>query len=388
MDSVNNRFYEEEKTIDISLLLVEILKRIGFVFLMAIAFSILIGGVAAFRGYRSLENARNKVAEGTDLEVSDEARRQYEEALKTYEQQYASYQAQLDKIKKEIDAKAESEKDSFILSTKPEDYYKVTVIYYVDTHYTINNQLTEQPQNPINSIMQAYRVLILNDAFFTYLKNNVTGKIEIDDIKRLVQLDIDTDSAFLQLSVCGKTRYQASEILKASRKYLENSYDKISATIGDYEIKVVEIFGDSGEGLRGATDGVNEAWEVYLAELSASEEAIKERIGALIRPEEPQPEETVDSKDVSRRNLAKNSVKRAILGGFVGVFLACMYIMIKFIMNDYALSEDEIRRRYNLTILSSTRRFPGEVLGIACLRSYRVMIREATVLKKRRFLRL
>lgn len=355
----NNRNYEEEKTIDMSLLFVEVLRRIGLIILWAVIFAVLIGGGAAFRGYLSLEKARDKVAEGKNYEVSDEAQRQYEEALKTYEQQYANYQAQLDKIKEEISSKAESEKDSFILSTKPEDYYKVTVIYYIDTHYKVNNQSTEQPQNPINSIMQAYRVLILNDAFYTYLKNNVTDEIEIDDIKKLVQLDIDTDSAFLQLSVCGKTSYQASEILKASRTYLENSYDKISSTISDYEIKVVEILGDSGEGLRGATDGVNAAWEVYLAELSASEEAIREKLSALVKPKEPQPEDTVESSDVSMRALAKRSIKQGILGAFVGVFLSYMYIMIKFIMNDSALSEDEIRRRYNLNILSSTKRFPG-----------------------------
>lgn len=355
----NNRNYEEEKTIDMSLLFVEVLRRIGLIILWAVIFAVLIGGGAAFRGYLSLEKARDKVAEGKNYEVSDEAQRQYEEALKTYEQQYANYQAQLDKIKEEISSKAESEKDSFILSTKPEDYYKVTVIYYIDTHYKVNNQSTEQPQNPINSIMQAYRVLILNDAFYTYLKNNVTDEIEIDDIKKLVQLDIDTDSAFLQLSVCGKTSYQASEILKASRTYLENSYDKISSTISDYEIKVVEILGDSGEGLRGATDGVNAAWEVYLAELSASEEAIREKLSALVKPKEPQPEDTVESSDVSMRALAKRSVKQGILGAFVGVFLSYMYIMIKFIMNDSALSEDEIRRRYNLNILSSTKRFSG-----------------------------
>lgn len=358
MDNVNNRIYEEEKTIDIMVLLVEVLRKIGFIFLAAVIFAILIGGVAAFRGYRSLENARNKVAEGTNLEVSTEARRQYEEELKSYEQQYASYQAQLDKIKEEISSKAESEKDSFILSTKPEDYYKETIIYYIDTHYKVNVNGSEQPQNPINSIMQAYRVLILNDAFFTYLSDKMADEIELVDLKKLVQLDIDMDSAFMQLTVCGKTRYQTDEILKITRGYLEESYDKISSTIGEYEIKVVEILGASGEGIRGATDGVNEAWDTYLGELSATEEAIRERISALIRPEEPQPEETIDEAAVSMRALAKNSVKRAILGGFIGVALACMYIAIKFVMNDYALSEDEIRRRFGLTVLSSTKRFP------------------------------
>ena len=353
-----DRIYDEAKTVDMTVLLVEVLRRIGFIILWAIIFAILIGGVSTFRGYRSLENARNKVAEGTNLEVSAEARRQYEEELKSYEQQYASYQAQLDKIKDAINSKAESEKDSFILSTRPEEYYKETIIYYIDAHYTVNSNANDQSQNTVNSIMQAYHVLILNDAFFTYLSSNVSEEIDLDDLKKLVQLDIDVDSALMQLTVCSKTRYQTNEILKVSRAYLEDSYDKISAAIGDYEIKVVEILGASGAGIHGATDSVNEAWDIYLAELSASEEAIRERIAELIRPKEPQPEETVDQNDVSMRALAKNSVKRAILGAFLGVFLSYMYIMIRFIVNDYALSEDEIRRRFGLTVLSSTKRFP------------------------------
>ncbi|MCR5344720.1 MAG: DUF3987 domain-containing protein, partial [Lachnospiraceae bacterium] len=170
----NDRIYEESKTVDMTVLLVEVLRRIRFIVLWAVLFAALMGGIAAVRGYRSMESARNKVVEGTNLEVSAEARRQYEEELKSYEQQYASYQAQLDKIKDAINSKAESEKDSFILSTRPEDYYKETIIYYIDSQYIVNSNANEQSQNTVNSIMQAYHVLILNDAFFTYLSNNVS----------------------------------------------------------------------------------------------------------------------------------------------------------------------------------------------------------------------
>lgn len=353
----NARMYEEERTVDIMLLLVEILRKIGVIFLWAVLFAVILGGFAAYRGYRAIGEAKNRIAEGSNLVVSDEARKQYDEALRLYEQQYESLQTQLDDIMAQISAKEESESDSFILSTRPEDYYKETIIYYVDTHYTVNTNGGEQQQNPINSIMQAYRVLIINDAFFSYLKENLSEEIDIADIKKLVQLDIDMDSAFLQLSVCGKTRKQADEILSLSAAYLEGSFDKISAAIGSYDIKVVETLGNSGEGIRGATEGVDEAWAGYLGELSASEESIKERIGALIRPEEPQPDVVPNEVSMSMRALAKSSIKRAFLGGFIGAFLAIVYIAVRFILRDNALSEDEIIRQFGLVILASAKRF-------------------------------
>jgi hypothetical protein len=348
--------YEEERTVDIMLLLVEILRKIGIIFLWAALFAIIIGGVAAYRGYRAMGEAKNRIAEGSDLVVSDEARKQYDEALRLYEQQYESLNTQLDDIMAQISAKEESESDSFILSTRPEDYYKETVIYYVDTHYTVNTNGGEQQQNPINSIMQAYRVLIINDAFFSYLKENLSEEIDIADIKKLVQLDIDMDSAFLQLFVCGKTRKQADEILSLSAAYVEGSFDKISAAIGPYDIKVVETLGNSGEGIRGATEGVEEAWSVYLGELSASEEAIKERISALIKPEEPQPE-VARKETTSLGALIRGAIKRSLLGGFIGAFLSIAYISVSFIMRDNALSEDELRNRFGLVVLSSAKRF-------------------------------
>ncbi|MBO4214348.1 MAG: hypothetical protein J5876_05130 [Lachnospiraceae bacterium] len=358
MDNTN-RMMEEERTIDMMVLLVEVLKRIGFLFLWALVFAIILGGIAAYKGYRAIEQSKKNAEKGIELVVNEEAKKQYEEALKAYEQQAASYQAQLDDIQAQISSKEESEQDSFILSTRPEDYYKETIIYYIDTHYTINNKATEQPQNPINSIMQAYRVLIINDAFFMNLQKKVPGDLDINDIKKLVQLDIDMDSAFLQLSVCGKTREQADDILKVSREYLENSYDKISAAISEYEIKVVEILGNTGEGIKGATDGVNEDWEIYLGELSASEEALRERISALVKPEPPIADEMPEQEQVSRRALVKSTIKRAILGGFIGALLAAMYIAIRFILNDYALDEEEMRKRYGLNVLASSKRFPG-----------------------------
>lgn len=352
----NARMYEEERTVDIMLLLVEILRKIGIIFLWAALFAIIIGGVAAYRGYLAIGEAKNRIAEGSDLVVSDEARKQYDEALRLYEQQYESLNAQLDDIMAQISAKEESESDSFILSTRPEDYYKETTIYYVDTHYTVNTNGGEQQQNPINSIMQAYRVLIINDAFFSYLKENLSEEIDIADIKKLVQLDIDMDSAFLQLFVCGKTRKQADEILSLSAAYLEGSFDKISTAIGSYDIKVVETLGNSGEGIRGATEGVEEAWSVYLGELSASEEAIKERISALIKPEEPQPE-VARKETTSLGALIRSAIKRSLLGGFIGAFLSIAYISVSFIMRDNALSEDELRNRFGLVVLSSAKRF-------------------------------
>lgn len=76
----NSYRVDEEKTIDLILVLVEVLRRIGAVLFCAVLFAVLLGGATAIRGYITISNVRREVAP-TNLVMNETAQRQYEEAL-------------------------------------------------------------------------------------------------------------------------------------------------------------------------------------------------------------------------------------------------------------------------------------------------------------------
>ncbi|MBQ1871534.1 MAG: hypothetical protein II147_05085 [Lachnospiraceae bacterium] len=362
----SNHTYDEEKTVDIMVLLVEVLRKIKPVLICALVFAVLLGGLSLAKGFRARLHANAILRNGGNLTVSEEAQNEYNAALKAYEKEIGNYENQIAVVKEKIKAKKEKCKDNYFLSTKPEEYYKESIIYYIDTHYTVNATSTVQQINPIASIMKAYSSLMMNDAFYSYLLANVSDLPEdftTKEISRFVQLDTDTDRAFLTLSVCGKTKAQADKIFTLSKKYLEQSFGKISGSIAPFDITVVDMFGIDGDGINGTTVGVDSAWNAYRSEITALEAeitAIEDTMKTLIKPEEPEPEEVAVDGLVSYVALLKSSIKKGILGAFVGMFLACIYIALMFILKDYALSEEELKRRTGLEILASTKRFTGK----------------------------
>ena len=113
-------------------------------------------------------------------------------------------------------------------------------------------------------------------------------------------------------------------------------------------------------GLHGATSRIEEMWRIYrgeIDELVVAKNSVKDSMDLLTEPVEPKGEEI--SVDISYGSLLKSAFKRGILGAFVAIFLGGMYIAIKFIINDYALSEDELKRRTGVDILATTKRFTG-----------------------------
>lgn len=362
----SNHTYDDEKTVDIMMLLVEVLRKIKPVLICAIIFAVLLGGLSLFKGVKGRIHANEVVRDGGNFVVSEEAKAQYNAELKAYEQTVAYYENQINELKDKIKKLEAKREDNYFLSTKPDEYYKESIIYYIDTHYTVNATSTVQQINPIASIMKAYSSVMMNDAFYSYLLANVSDLPEdftTKDISRFVQLDTDTDRAFLTLSVCGKTKAQADNIFKLSRRYLEQSFGKISGSIAPFDITMVDSFGLDGEGVNGTTVGVDGVWNEYKSKMTEFEAGItsnEDAIAAVVKPKEPEPTEVPVDGLVGYVAILKSAIKKGILGAFVGIFLACIYIALMFILKDFALSEEELKRRTGIDILASTKRFTGE----------------------------
>lgn len=355
----NNRTYNDEREVDLLALLVEVLTKIKTVLIFAIIFAVLLGGLSVFKGLRARVAANAQIARGEGTVISEEARLQYESELKAYEDLIDAYKADIKSIEDDIKDAENEAKESYILSTEVADYFKESIIYYIDAHYTFNANAGMQPMNPAGSIIQAYRSLTLNDAFYSRVKTALGEGVELSDVKSLIQLDTDESRGFLQLSVCAKTKADADKLYKLAKDSIESNYNKVNSTIAAHDLKVVETFGITGEGMKGATMGVTAVWDSYNAkinEFNKSIDGIKKSMKSEKKPEEP---EGTEVSRVGLTAIARSAIKKGILGAFVGAFLAAMYIAVMFIIKDNALSEDEIIRRYGLNVLASLKRFSG-----------------------------
>ena len=357
----NNRYaYTDEREVDLLALCVEVFRKIKVLLIWAIIFAVLLCGLTVVKGMRARMAAKAQIARGENVVISEDARVQYESELKVYEDQIDACENAIKLIEDDI-KKAEAEaKESYILRTAPNDYFKESIIYYVDAHYTFNANSAVQPMNPAGSIILAYRTLTLNDAFYTSVKTTLGEGVELSDVKNLIQLDTDEGRGFLQLTVCAKTKADVDKLYKLSKDYIESNYSKVNSTIAAHDLKVVETFGIMGEGIKGATNNVIAVWDSYNAKINEYNNSIDGIRNSMKDLKEPEKPEGTEVSRVSLIVVAKSAIKKGVLGAFVGAFLAAMYFAIMFIIRDNALSEDEIVRRYGLNILASVKRFSGE----------------------------
>lgn len=355
----NNRTYSDEREVDLLALLVEVLSKIKTVLIFAIIFAVLLCGLSVFKGLRARMAVNAQIARGEGTVISEDARLQYESEVKSYEDRIDGYEDDIKSIEADIKDAEDEAKESYILSTEINDYFKESIIYYVDVHYTFNVNPVGQAMNPAGSIIQAYRTLTLNDAFYTRVKTALGEGVELRDVKNLIQLDTDEGRGFLQLTVCAKTKADADKLYKLAKDSVESNYNKVNSTIAAHDLKVVETFGITGEGMKGATNNVIAVWDSYNANINEYNDSIDGIRNSMKDLKEPEKPEGTEVSRVSLTAVAKSAIKKGVLGAFVGAFLVALYLAVMFIIKDNALSEDEIIRRYGLNVLASLKRFSG-----------------------------
>lgn len=377
MDNLNEMKWQNTETeLDLVQLFVELLKSIKAILICAVICALLLGGWKFSDGYRAIKRqqaelaAKESVTETvkTGGELDETAPRQHETNLEIYNAQAAAYQQQLDRATEEIARKEEYRRGSVLLNMNPQDFYQRTAVWYVDTHYQINTGAVMQNPNPLNNIISTYGTLLTSSEFYSYVQEHITEKIDARYIGELLLVKTDSGSALIQVIALGSTEQMANELCDAAKQYLELNYSQISGVVGNYDITLVENSGaggsGDGSGTKEAMDAIIDAQVSYDTQLNALLKTVSDTQLKLSQLAEPGGVNSSANPDttpiISMTTVKKAGIKNAVIGCLLGIVLAVIYIVIRFIAKDAALSEDELRRCYGVFILSSVKRFPGK----------------------------
>ncbi|MBE6909151.1 MAG: hypothetical protein E7474_06220 [Ruminococcaceae bacterium] len=377
----DNKWQSDEAEIDLIQLLVEILKNVKPILICAVICGLMLGGAKLGLGLYADYRAKNAPAEedttlnkygiGNLTGVNGETlyengmyktkeEREYEQKLENYKLQVASYQAQISEVLKLISRNEEYKRNSVLLNLNPNDFYQKDAVWYVDTHYQVNPGLSMQDVNPINSIMSAYATLLSSEDFYSYVQENTGGDIDALYLRELIVSSTDPETSLIRLTVLGATEQMADGIFDASVRYLEGHKPSINNAVSNYDVTLIEEWGyDSygavasesviGEGYANLIKDKQDSYNTTMTELQATVVDLQQKLLQLSEPENP-----------GSSSLLKSFAKNGVIGGVLGIVLTGVYLVVRFIAKDAALSEDELRRRYGVFVLSSVKRFPGK----------------------------
>lgn len=325
---MNNEPYVKE--IDLVELFFKILIRWRFVIGLAVLCALILGGGKAAAGFAQLNDA-DYMAEQT--EKVEKEQREYD-ALK------GLYETQLSNINQEIDVQNQYLSKSLYMSIDPYNEYQEVLSYYVSTDYKILPGMDYQNLNSMTSILLAYSQAADSDSVYERVASQLAEPVDAGFLQELVSINRDNGNGMLTIIVVGADEHIPSLLIREIQKNIEDSREKVRKTIGEHEI--TEVTHSTYYGVDTALIDKVQKYNETSSRLQDAAVKRRNELKALVAPTGSVP---------SRGSVVKNAIKYAVLGGVLGVFFACSWICMLFIMGDRIPNERDLKRLYGIPVL-------------------------------------
>lgn len=362
--TVNVRL-DEPSEFNLTLALVEVLRRIKGVLIFALIFALVLGLLKwriSLKDRQELLDEQAQIAQegdsGGDLSPEELETRRIER--ETYRAQKASYESQITAAQTQIAQKEADKEKSVLLSVDLNDFRQRGGLWYIDTHYQIRTDIVQQDPNPTGSVVAAYQSLLSSGEFYTYVDQQMTEKVDAQYLAELIDIVTDPASATLSVSVFGNSEQMAREIYTAAKAYLTSHSAQIKSSVHSHDLALVNEWDGSVTGEQ--AERVREAQSAYNSEVAELRAMVSDLQSKLLTLKVPTSLQTtvIENSILSDTEIAINAAIFGLIGLLLGVVLAAIVIIFRFVKRDAALDEGEIARRNGLFVLASVRRFGGE----------------------------
>lgn len=320
--------YEQE--IDLKELLFTILYRWRPIVLAAVIMGLLLGGYKVVSGLRAQQ----------DEETVKEVREQYEMDVTAYERNLASSQWDIEKAKQSLQNQQDYNDASVLMQIDP--YRKpraaADILIKLDAA-----EWLEYPEglnmDPTDSLVKLYASNLVQRLDWSKLEKK-TGT-DAMYLKELVGVGSDYSSNTITIDVVYSDEETADLILDEILAQLEQRKGEFSSIAGSYTASVVN------RSLSFIMDtGLADRQKQNTDRVFSFEKDLLDREKALKELEEPEiPEE------ISKRKVAMQGIKYAVIGGIGGVFLVAFYFCMIYVLSGKLHTDDELKDRFNIKIL-------------------------------------
>lgn len=342
----------EEREVRISDILWKIVESWRLVLVLAVVFAVLVTGIFYLRAIKAASVPVEPVEPEVEVELTEEEKQAVA--------QVQIGQAQLYKQR-------EYQKESVLMNINAYEKNVVTLEYFIDSTPTESGNgdiLTNTYRNYItsNGIVEDIREewnSPLNDGYIGELIECTNSDMNIKmgflyDEDQLSKLKRSSDKYFV-VSVTGADASQAEQLADAVQKALEIYSARIAQQLGEQQLKPLNRYSSVvlDEKLIDKQLNLQTSINVQQDMLNNATAGFNELQLCMLNGE------TVDQEDPDNEVQAPRrpslSKKAMALGLFTGVFLACIWVALRYMFDPRIKSAEELRRIYNMRVLGLRR---------------------------------
>lgn len=344
MDNVNNQVNRQVQPsqnnvveIDLVSLMIYCLKKWRTIIVLMLIFAILLGGAKGAKGYMAMRGASGTTEESEDAK----------QAKETYENQKKILETEIDAINKKMEQLNTYMKNSVLYNMDKNNVYRGSLIYYIDTGYQVDPNLSFQNTDKTASVLKAYSSLLQSDSFYAAYRKSLEKDVDPKYLRELVNVDVDEDNHILTVSVIGSTQEIEHALLELVKKNMEEDKNTVAAMITDHTVSLVssseyKTVDKPSDGSTTSTEAINiadkqQAVETTLADYQQSLTDYTQKLSEL--------EEPAEATVLSKSTLMKSAVKYAIIGLLLGLVLAVVIFCLQYAAGDSVIDKGRLEMR-------------------------------------------
>lgn len=320
--------YEQE--IDLKDLFFMVLYRWRPIVLAAVVLGLILGGYKVAGGLKAQQ----------DVSAVEKSREEYDKNLKVYERSLASYERDIESLQVSIENQEIYSKESILMKIDPYNKPQASADVLVKL---AQEEWAAYPEinslDPTDSLVRAYASSLIQRLDWEVLEQK-TGADAIY-LKELIGVSSDYSSNSFSISVNYLDEETALEILDEILKQVQGQRGELAAIVGEHSINVV----NKNVGTTVDT-GLADRQKQNSDKISNYQKNLTDKENALNDLEEP-----VLPTELSRRKVAMEGIKFAVIGGVGGAFLMAFYFCMIYVLNGKVHTEEEIKERFGVRIL-------------------------------------
>lgn len=273
-----------------------------------------------------------------------------ESAKTDYNRELTAYMAEGESLQREIEnleemrAQQEAYNDaSILMQINPFREFNASVQLYIATDYQIVPELTYQNIDLSGRILQSYLTYMRNGEMYQYILEHLSGDLEMRYLQEIFSISADYDSRMITLRLRNVDEQSCKEILGYALEGIYSKRDEILTAIGDHELNSLNqsIY----ETVNLDLDVLQKNNRQYVLDLNVN---TKEKLDDLTAWKlSPKPE-----KEYEKSAIAKDSLKKMILGFIIVAILVAGYIAFRSILSDKVQSAQDLKSRFGLRLIA------------------------------------
>ncbi len=288
-----------------------------------------------------------------------------EEAQQAFDRKHAAwwamkedYRIRLEKLEESKARQEEYNEKSIMMDIDPMKKTVASFELYVKYDYTIDPNLTVQNPDLSNRILRSYATYMTNGEMYQYIMNNLDYEIEMRYLTEILGISVDYSNNFITVSVVHVDDESCQQILTLARTGIESRTAQIAADIDEHSISLSNqtSYETIDNGLKDAQEANIKAVTDIDTSINALNQARLKWEAGDVEPAEGQDEDDVLTGiepvfEYSPMEIAKDVLKKAIIGAAVGFVLPIVYLCVISILSGKLLNPEDMKTRFGLRVI-------------------------------------